>query len=80
MKTKISEQIIDNYIISSQDEGVTEYKITLKLIENDEIKMEDYRGQDLVFTEPYDKMTLDRWEAVCKLILKAIKLARKNLV
>lgn len=77
MKTKITQQTIRYYSISNQDET---FFIQMTIGDNDSIRLKTHRGnKEFVFDNAYTEETLDKWEAIGKLFIEAMKLARKTL-
>lgn len=75
MKTQITKQTITHYSLTNGD-----YSIKLTIADNDRLRITSYKDGELKFENIYCEETLDKWEAVAKLIIKAIKLARRNLI
>ena len=75
-KTKyfISEFIKHKFEIADKD-----HKITMKYTEGGNIRLLNYNERDFDFDNEFCEETLDKWEAVINLMLKAIKLARERL-
>lgn len=71
---KITKQTTTHYNLKEGD-----FEIQMTTADNDSLKIKNYKGGDFSFENQYREETLDKWEAVAKLIIRAIKVARKGL-
>jgi len=78
MKTHITKQVITNYTIKN---GKYLIGMTIDKFTNEYglLKIKPYLSNDFLFQNKLTENTLDKWETVAKLILEAIKVARKEL-
>jgi len=76
VKTKITEQVIRHLRFSKED-----HRIRLIIADNDALRIETYKGNhEFIFDNRYTEETLDKWESVLKLMIDAVKLARKRIL